>query len=321
MFTGIGFKSTLNKNRYQAPGEVQPPEDKSYLFETYAGGKFSISLRRIHPTYSGNILTVRNDSNIEASFGLVNDVIDTEGILNHIGNGEGYVVEWYGINETGTVIKFNQPNAANQPKIATAGAIITENGKPAIKFDGVNTYLSHDTSSGQTNEYWDFLYDTNPSFVQAVYTSNSTSGQTIMGNLISLSINAFILILNYQNTGGIEIQSGKLSTMNGSDNISGNNINSNTQTIFTGHIDNDNPVAEDRSIMQLNGESEIKNNTYTNPPVSGSAARRMGIGAFNGDLISRVFSGTIQEINIWSADHYANKDAIITEINNYYSIF
>ena len=58
----------------------------------------------------------------------------------------GYVKTWY--DQSGNDNRATQTTPAYQPKIVSAGALITENSKPAIQFDGTDDYL---TFSGITS--------------------------------------------------------------------------------------------------------------------------------------------------------------------------
>jgi hypothetical protein len=57
------------------------------------------------------------------------------------GNYDAFVTTYY--DQSGNSSNFIQSSAANQPMIVNAGVVVTSGGVPAVKFDGVNDYLSN----------------------------------------------------------------------------------------------------------------------------------------------------------------------------------
>lgn len=78
----------------------------------------------------GGTASVSNDFDINMYSDAVN-VIAAAGDKFYLKD-----IEIYGFND------LKQTTAANQPKIIDAGALVTENGKPAVDFDGTNDFLS-----------------------------------------------------------------------------------------------------------------------------------------------------------------------------------
>ena len=60
--------------------------------------------------------------------------LDAEALLTHVGSGNGFVTTWYDQSDNGG--NPTQATAGNQPRIVSNGAIETQNGKPALRFDG-----------------------------------------------------------------------------------------------------------------------------------------------------------------------------------------
>ncbi|HCP93644.1 MAG TPA: hypothetical protein DIU05_06395, partial [Bacteroidetes bacterium] len=65
--------------------------------------------------------------------------LDTVTLKTFVGSGNGFVTTWY--DQSGNGRHATQATAANQPQIVNAGAVLTENGKPKIAFDGANDNL------------------------------------------------------------------------------------------------------------------------------------------------------------------------------------
>ena len=57
------------------------------------------------------------------------------------GNYDAFVTTYY--DQSGNSSNFIQASAANQPMIVNAGVVVTSGGVPAVKFNGINEYLSN----------------------------------------------------------------------------------------------------------------------------------------------------------------------------------
>jgi hypothetical protein len=64
---------------------------------------------------------------------------DAEAVLNHCGTGNGFVPTRY--DQSGNARNNTQTTAGSQPQIVSNGALETANGKPAIRFNGLNTFF------------------------------------------------------------------------------------------------------------------------------------------------------------------------------------
>ena len=118
------------------------------LLDTYSGAAAAYSLRLLDSSYVGPAIEVYAGTNGTADIGFnVFGELDTVALAAHCGNQDGTVRTWYdqsgnGVDATQTV------STANQPKIydGTTG-VVTENGKPAVEFDGTGYYLEAPDSS------------------------------------------------------------------------------------------------------------------------------------------------------------------------------
>ena len=143
------------------------------LLNEYPNAAFAASVRLLDNTYTGGLVRVRayrvigsggldqgeadvlpdpssgyfislNSpiTNLDATAtgrGLTDS--DTLGDLLSSGasNYDGFVTTWY--DQSGNGNDAVQATASNQPQIVSGGALITENGKPSIDFDGVDDFL------------------------------------------------------------------------------------------------------------------------------------------------------------------------------------
>ena len=106
-----------------------------YLLDTYSGAAAAYSLRQLSSSYSGNAVKVRRSSdNTETDIGFVGGELDTASLSSFAGAGDAFVVSWF--DQSSNSNDATQTTTANQPKIVSSGAVIMENGKPAIEGDG-----------------------------------------------------------------------------------------------------------------------------------------------------------------------------------------
>ena len=285
----------------------------NYLIDTYTGSKLALSLRRQSELFTGSVLTVRNDSNVELGIGLNGDVLDTAAILSHIGSGNGFVVDWF--PQDGGA-KFTQSAASNQPKIASAGAIILLNGKPAIDFDGVNDFL-YQTSA---LSYFTFMHNGTKNFTAIVASTTKTARGDLMGNIRAGSDKGIIISLPVDNANKVKYYRGDApGDFIISSNTATNAVTSGSQNVLIEHSDGANATAAERSYIKLNGTLS-KNNISTATPQTADPNKILGIGTISGESSVLPFQGKIQEINIWENDLLSEIDNIETDINNYYVV-
>jgi trimeric autotransporter adhesin len=95
------------------------------------------SLRRLYASYTGAAIRVRRSSdNAERDIGFIGEHLDVLALLVFVGNGSGFVTTWY--DQSGNGRHATQATAANQPLIVINGVVETQNGRPALFFDGAD---------------------------------------------------------------------------------------------------------------------------------------------------------------------------------------
>ena len=101
----------------------------------------AFGLRLLTTCYQGKAIKVRrssDDAMLDIGF-KVNGDLDDDALTAFIGNSDGYIVKWY--DQSGTGLDASQSDLTKQPKIATAGVIYRENGKPTILYDGTDDHI------------------------------------------------------------------------------------------------------------------------------------------------------------------------------------
>ena len=268
------------------------------LLDTYTGAAAAYSLRKLSSSYSGNAIRVRRSSdNTEQDIGFnVFGELDTVSLLAFAGTGDAFVKTWYDQASTNDA---TQTTTANQPKIVSSGAVIVENGKPAVDFGGGRLGLTSATSVTQTNMSL-FAISKTSDVAQGFYNGfifyardNANSNYLILNaNRDDRSISTL--------TKGISGSSNDLTfdnVANLTQNLKSGFINSTTMEVF------------------LNSTSE-GTQSITN---ASSAYTSHSIGDYvAGGSVS--FRGTIQEIVWYSSDQSSNRTNIESNIATFYDI-
>lgn len=127
---------------------IEPPTvSASPLFlDDYPGAGIAYSLRKQRLAYGGSAIRVRRSSdNAELDIPFASGVLDTTTLTNFCVGTNGFVTTLYG--QDLSLNNATQPVLLFQPKIydSTVG-VITQNGKPAMFFDGVDDHLVIDTA-------------------------------------------------------------------------------------------------------------------------------------------------------------------------------
>jgi hypothetical protein len=220
---------------------------------------------------------------------ILQPYIETTGSARYnqpITNPMGYVTQWY--DQSGNGRHVTQTATGSQPLIVSSGSLITENGKPALSFDGTNDYL--DASSITTN---------NPKSI-FVFAKNQYIGGAERVLFDSISTNQATF---YKDGSGVVnlafgVNAGTSFTLNTSSNI--------YSILHDGASSN----------VYLNSSTQILNNS------------NLGTNSFNGLRIGAgrntpnvLWTGTISEFILYSGSQASNRPLIENNINNYYNIY
>jgi len=112
------------------------------LLDQFPDAAAAYSLRKLRKAYTGAAVRVRESGgNTEADIGFLADgTLDTTALLAHCGANDGFVSVWY--DQSGNGNDAVNTTLTEQPKIVSSSALVEENGKVAIDFDGVNDELN-----------------------------------------------------------------------------------------------------------------------------------------------------------------------------------
>jgi len=257
----------------------------SGLLATYSGAAAAYSVRQLADT-AVIAITVRRDSDDEEKrFGFdANGDLDTAGITSFCGTANGYVSQWWDQSTNGN--HAEQGTQGSQPQIYNGTAVITENGKPALDFDGINDVLPASIGT-MTHPFTVF-----------------TAAQ--------VTYNAVTFPYMYGTAGGGLSGHGINSATEDRLYAGGSLTNSNfveTQTLFTDLFNGSS------SVMRADGAQQATGNVGSNNLTGLNIAQLAGYtGSSNGEL-------KMQEIVLWNSDQTSNFTGIETNINTYFSIY
>jgi len=209
--------------------------------------------------------------------------------LDFAGAGDAFVKTWY--DQSGNSNDATQTTTANQPQIVSSGAVIVENGKPAVKFDGSNDTLesaSNVVSNSAMSLFMPYKFDNTASRPQDVVMSSTTDG------------------FKYGMSGSGKDQYANYSLLE---------VTTWANTITTQRLDSLFSVNSGGAILYIN--SILQSATGT-AGIVGNNTATLKIGSR--DLTSAYFNGKIHEAIIYASDQSSNRTNIEDNINTFYSI-
>lgn len=113
------------------------PTQEPGILDFAPGAAAAYSLRNLSLSYAGPVVTVRRSTDsAEADF-TASEVSD--GTLAGWAGADGYVKQWW--DQSGNARHATASGTA-QPQIVDSGVLVTEGGKAAVRFDGVDDFLS-----------------------------------------------------------------------------------------------------------------------------------------------------------------------------------
>jgi hypothetical protein len=259
---------------------------RSTLPGNYSGLAAAYSLRRVSGSYTGSAIDVRRDSdNTTSSIGFNSaGGLDTGTLLAFVtgsaNTGSGFVAQWY--DQSGNARHATQTATGSQPLIVSSGSLVTDNGKPTLRFDGFNDYLL--MNNLQEQSVLDQYFVTNTSDTQYLYPYSSTTANG--------SKYGFVAFSGSTSTGLTDVYGTPSLYANG--------------TLFTGsNRDNVYSFLTGSKIVVHQGASTLTWPNYT-------------FGFYSTALS---YSGSLQELIAYTSSVSSSRTFIENNINTYYSIY
>ena len=113
---------------------------KGVLDLIFAIASVAYGLRRLSRFWTGAAIRVmRTSDDAELDIGFIGEDLDVVTLLAFVGLANGEIVIWYDQSGNG---RHAVSTAGRRPRIVNAGVLDIANGKPAVRFNGSNTFFS-----------------------------------------------------------------------------------------------------------------------------------------------------------------------------------
>jgi len=266
--------------------------------DLYPSAAAAYSLRKLRSAYTGSAIQVRRASdNTTQNIGFVNNELDTSSLTTFCSGTNGFVTTWY--DQSGNGYNATQTAAANQPQIVSAGSVITENGKPAIDFDGIDDFLesvvNYTITAQSSFATFKYLNGLTLNVSARVVTQGGIGNDFDAGN--------YIPIIRSSTTEAIASFQGAF--------VAAINASYNTQILFSS-IHSGSEITNTLNSTTQNNFSVSHNKTYTKLALGGTTSSTTG---------ARYLLGNVQEAVIYNLDQSSNRTGIEDNINDFYSIY
>ena len=280
------------------------------LFDDYPGAAAGYSVRRLNTLYTGACMRVRRSSdNTEQNIGFDgNGELDTAALISFVGPGNsGFVRTWFDQSQsggTGVGKDLEQTAAARQPLIYNGTSIVTENGKPAIDFDGVDDGLNNSTNV------------TSSSVANTVITVSRIP----VGSLIAQTFSFYRVQRHIQHTGFYSNKSISTNRVNNPYEKYGFINLANQSLLFSWWNGNTSGSLFDEIFLDQNSVSQSSTAASGGYAVTPSGSNCIG---FRSDTNNQFVNGVYQEVILYIRDQdaEAKKTGIEKNVNEYYRVY
>jgi hypothetical protein len=294
------FNGSQNNFTFLISYEEVPTYDG--LLDDFPGASAAYSLRKLDRDYAGYAIRVRRaDDNTEQDIGFnASRGLDTSALATFCSGTDGFVKRWYdqaGSNDA------TQTTAANQPKIYDASTgVVTENGQPAVQFDGSGDFLQSSVLTG------------------TIFTADAENTTVAVANQDSAG-DTNVLISNNTTTDIFTIWA----TQGTNNNIIYDVGNSSNNRLLYGYGSGANSFEDVQNLLFFSSSStlqqicvngtQIASDTASDTITLSSTTLRIG------SRFGSYYMGKIQEVVIYASDEASNRTGIEDNINDYYDIY
>jgi hypothetical protein len=260
-------------------------------------------LRKLRTAYTGSAIRVRRSivpsgQPSEQDIGFVAGELDTVSLLAFCGAGNGFVTTWY--DQSGNARNATQTTAANQPQIVESGTLLTQGGRPIMKF----------TSSPQILNTPSFSLSANRTYVMTLYnvTNSNTNYKVYLGAQAGGADNLVNGITGTFGNSNIIKSSVGSGTSNNS--IGVNAIANNAYFLIGAYVQG--------SVQQQQYRNGALNDQNTSLTISPTTNSQVNVIMFTNTMGNDIRTN---EAIIWNSYQSTNRVGIETNINTYYAIY
>jgi hypothetical protein len=271
----------------------------SLLLDLYPNAATAYSLRKLRTAYSGSAVRVRRSSdNTEQDIGFVGNDLDTTALTTFVGAGNGFVTTWY--DQSGNIRNATQTTQANQPQIVVSGTVLTQSGKPIMKFTANSQVLN-------TNA---FALSANRTYVMTLYNlTNVTSSYKVYLGAQAGGVDAFVNGIVGQ-FGASSIAQSFIGSGLSSNVVGVNAMAGNAYFLLGAYIQGSSQHQHYR-----NGALNAQNTSLAISPTTNTQVNSIMFSITNGNDLRT------NEAIIWNSYQSTNRVGIETNINTYYAIY
>lgn len=285
----LGLGNSIAKSSYVSSGS------EPLLLDTFDGAAAAYSLRRLNSSYSGNAVNVRRDNDhAEAEIGFVGGELDTTALAAHCGSNNGFVDTWF--DQSGNGNDAVRETKDSQPKIYDGGeaAVLTENGKPAVEYDGTDDGLFVVNASSMQvigDMYWAQVCNAQTSTFRSLFTKRAGNNDREY---------------EFRYTSGTQFSY----------------FDSNNAKHFTVISSSDQKLHSLNRISNTSVDLTINGSAFAQQSLTGTQASSTSDIAIGSRPVSLYhFNGKMQELIMYAASKSATRTGIETNMNDFYSIY
>jgi hypothetical protein len=268
------------------------------LLDTYPSAAAAYSVRLLRMAYVGSSIRVRRSSdNAEQDIGFSGGNLDTSALLSFVGANDGFVTTFY--DQSGNARNATQATALNQPQIVVSGTLLTQGGRPIMKF----------TSSSQVLNTPTFALSVNRTYVMTVYNVISSSAF----NRIYLGSGAggtSLLVNGITGEGAGGTPKSFVGSGSANNSVGVNPLATNAYFLLGAYVQ-----GSSQHQIYRNGALNAQNTSLTISPTTNSQVNSiMSLGIGSNDIRTN-------EAIIWDSYQSTNRSGIESNINAYYAIY
>ncbi|RYD57029.1 MAG: hypothetical protein EOP56_09485 [Sphingobacteriales bacterium] len=300
---------------------LQPSTTFTPLLDTYGTGvKSAWSMRKLKGSATSPFRVRRGSDSVEMDVGFVGQEADTAGMLNFLAGSDGFITTIY--DQSGNAQHLTQTSVTAQFKIANAGVLVTENNKAFNSADGVNDFMSVNSSTA----YYKFLHDgTADYYIFSVQKFGTTSNPDTRYTLLcsasaTTAVGKWLLYDDRSGSANNNAVSGIIyrgvSSTTAATSMTQNAINPNQLMQMTTVGSPGNATAADRLYWHINSGAALKSNVSTSTVSTANATADLRVGATNAGSV--LFLGGIGEIIMYTGDMSANRASIEANQKTYW---
>jgi hypothetical protein len=171
--SGLGMQLGLRRFRRGVIGRSATPVAPSLILDNITNSVGAYSIRKLRTEYTGACIKIRRSSdNTELDIGFVNNLLDTDAMLEFVGAGNGFVSVWY--DQSGNSHDIVSSDTTREAAIISNGTLIVgDTGKPVLSTDGVNDFFYADIPELSTAPALSFFITFSTSLAAGANTSTS----------------------------------------------------------------------------------------------------------------------------------------------------